>query len=79
MTTTPSPEESARRILAVFKEAAVRPGTIMTQGVFIAPFSEPPWNASDFEQGLKYAIEREWIEPARSHGVRLTPAGFAET
>jgi hypothetical protein len=74
----PTAEASARHILEIFLAHGLRAGDVLQSDSFIAPFSKPGRTVSDFDSGLEYAIDEDWIELVSSHSYRLTAEGFAE-
>jgi len=79
MATLPTPEQSARAILAIFREKSIRPGQILMAGQVNLQFLTSGGTAEDYGAGLTYAGERNWLEAGQG-GVTLvlTDAGFAE-
>ena len=78
MAEAPTAESSARRILQVFLDHNLRAGDVLQSNSFVAPFSKPGWSSGDFDAGLEYAIEEDWIELVSTHSYRLTSEGFTE-
>jgi hypothetical protein len=78
MATLPTPEESARATLAIFKAKGMRPGGILQKAQVHLQFTLDGGKTTDFTAGLKYAVDAGWIE-LRSSGtaLRLTDQGFA--
>ncbi len=77
MATVPTPEDSARAILAIFKSKDVRAGGILMAGQVNLQFLTSGGKAADYEAGGQYAIAHGWIELSSST-MKLTDAGFAE-
>jgi hypothetical protein len=79
MATLPTPEESAKAILAIFKSKNVRAGAILMAGQVNMEFLNDGGKASDYSSGLQYAIDKGWLEHATGGtGLRLTQTGFDE-
>jgi hypothetical protein len=72
----PFAEESAQRILRIFKARDVRAGDTLVWGDLATAFIEDDWKRADFVSGMKYAAEQGLIEILSSDLVKLTPAGF---
>src|ERR1700730_14924403 len=77
MATVPTPE-SARAILSFFKLKDVRPNEMLMAGQVNQEFLTNGGTAADYAEGIKYAIERGWLEPLTNNRFRLTETGFAE-
>jgi hypothetical protein len=77
MATAPTPEDAARRILAIFSSKDRRAGEVVRMNVFQGAFPVDGWRSDDFDAGLEYAVESGWVEMA-SGSLKLTDAGFAE-
>jgi len=76
MPNAPTPEDSAKLILEIFKAHSVQSGEILMGGAVNAQFLSEGGRASDYEAGLRFAIVQGWIkiEPTM---IRLTDDGFA--
>lgn len=76
MPNAPTPEESAKIILEIFKAHSVQSGEILAGGVLNAQFLSEGGRTPDYEAGLRFAIAQGWIkiEPTM---IRLTDDGFA--
>ncbi len=74
--TAPTPEESAKRILAIFSSHHVQSGEILMTGQLNSRFLSGEWRGSDYAVGMTLAVDYGWItlEPTM---VRLTEAGFS--
>ena len=72
----PFAEESAQRILGIFKAREVRAGETLIWSDLAAAFIEDPWQRADFLSGMEYAAEQGLIEMLSSDLVKLTRAGF---
>lgn len=69
-------EESARRILGIFRSHQLRAGqTLMRDQVRKEHLSDGRWQMRDFLAGLQYAIEREWIATPSPNVLRITERG----
>lgn len=79
MATVPSPEESARKILKLFVvHFKGRAGHVLRPNNFNSVLHSYNIRESDFNEGMQYAIEREWIESSQGQSYTLTQAGFDE-
>ena len=80
MAVVPTPEESARLILAIFvNHFKCRPGYVLGLSNFIAVSNQYGLHDEDFKPGMDYAAEKEWVEILwRGHSFRLTQMGFGE-
>ena len=79
MATLPTPEESARAILGIFKATNSRPGDALMAGQANFAFQQAGGTAAEFTAGLEYAVETvHWVEIGQNNTIRLTDAGFAE-
>jgi hypothetical protein len=78
MRTMPTPEESARSILAVFKASGARANEVLMLGTVDQRFlSRPNARTVDFTSGLRHAVDMEWVElTGQGRQLRLTQAGF---
>jgi hypothetical protein len=78
MRTTPTPEESARSILAVFKASGARANQVLMLGAVDQRFlSRPDVRTVDFTSGLRHAVDMGWIElTGQGRQLRLTQTGF---
>ena len=77
MTLRPSSDESAKRILNVFKECSLGEGSLLMPVIFIEPFRHAPWTKIDFQAGLNNALSKGWIK-VESEMLRLTQWGAEE-
>jgi len=60
---TPTPEESARKILSIFAEKNVRVGEILMAGqVNLAFLNDTNFRAEDYTVGANYAQQHGWLE-----------------
>jgi hypothetical protein len=78
MATLPTPEDSARKILAIFKSHNVRPDNVLMAGAVNIAFTKGGRTAAEYTEGLKYAEAKGWIETGPNSSIKLTSAGFAE-
>jgi hypothetical protein len=78
MPDTPTAELCARRILKLFAEQGLRTGDVLEAARFVAPFARLGWTTGDFELGIEYAMDEDWLEQVSAEGWRLTRHGFAE-
>jgi len=85
MTASPTPEQSARGILGIFKSQNCIAGDPLRIDVIKAQFLKNHGNEADYAAGLLYAEDSDWVEvsPApdmQPHDMlKLTAAGFAQT
>jgi len=84
MTVSPTPEQSARAILGIFKSRNCYAGDPLQINLIKAQFLESHGNAADYAAGLMYAEDNFWLEVVPTHDMqrrdtlRLTAAGFAQ-
>jgi hypothetical protein len=78
MAKVPTAEDAARYILKIFILLNARSGDVLRINSFIMPFAKAPWQASDFEPGMEYAIEQGWVVSDSPDSYHLTEDGFAE-
>jgi hypothetical protein len=78
MGTVSTSEEPARAILSFLKLKDVRPNEILLAGQVNQQFLMHGGKAADYAKGIKYAIERGWLEPLTNNRFRLTETGFVE-
>lgn len=78
MATKPTPEESAQAILAIFIDSRCKAGEVLAVQNFRGPWFAEGRTSDEFNQGLLFAIEAEWIELSTPTSYRLTQKGFAE-
>jgi hypothetical protein len=78
MATIPTPEETARELLAILRDDNLRAG----QGMPLPALRSRYGNtrpAQDLEAGLRFATEQGWLKIVNSgFFVRFTEAGFNE-
>jgi hypothetical protein len=85
MTASPTPEQSARAILGIFKSQNCIAGDPLRIDVIKAQFLKNHGNEADYAAGRLYAEDSDWVEvsPApdmQPHEMlKLTAAGFAQT
>jgi hypothetical protein len=73
---TPFAEESAQRVLGIFKTRKVTAGGTLIWSDLAIAFIEDHWQRADFLAGMEYAAEQGLIEMLSSDLVQLTRAGF---
>jgi hypothetical protein len=73
---TPFAEESAQRILGIFRAREVRAGETLIRSDLLSAFIEDGWQRADFLAGMEYAAEQGLIEMLSSNLVKLTRTGF---
>ena len=84
MTASPTPEQSARAILRIFKSQNCIAGDPLGVGFIKAQFLENHGSEADYAAGLLYAEDSDWVEvtPApdtQPHDMlTLTVDGFAQ-
>lgn len=80
MATLPTPEETARNILAIFVEHfKCRSGQVLRINNFSAVWHKRGLAAEDFKPGMKYAVAQGWVEALPTgDAFKLTSTGFAE-
>ena len=85
MTASPTPAQSAKAILGIFKSQNCIAGDPLRIDVIKAQFLKNHGNEADYAAGLLYAEDSDWVEvsPApdmQPHDMlKLTAAGFAQT
>jgi hypothetical protein len=85
MTVSPTPEQSARAILEIFKSRNCYAGDPLQIGYIKTQFLENHGNAADYAAGVIYAEDNGWLEVVLpTHDMqprdtlRLTVVGFAQ-
>jgi len=78
MATIPSPEEFARKILAIFIEFNLRAGECLPQRTLVGIWSNKGLRFDDLNAGIEYAVAQGWIERGENHVYFLTEKGFSE-
>jgi hypothetical protein len=73
MATVPPPEESARAILSFLKLKDVHPNEMVMASQVNRQFLTNGGKAGDYGKGIKYAVERGWLEPLTKDRFRVTP------
>jgi hypothetical protein len=71
MATLPTPEESARVILAIIAEKHVSAGDQLSIGQVYISFLNQGRTGADFIAGMQHAIEQGWIERLSGIMVQL--------
>ena len=86
MTASPTPEQSARGILGIFKSQNCIAGDPLRIDFIIAQFLKTHGSEADYTAGLLYAEDSDWVEVGlvprdmQPHDMlKLTAAGFAQT
>ena len=75
----PTEEESARRILSTFREIGAAVGqTIPTEQLRLGFLGAGKFQANDFEEGAKSALQQGWIGFVGGTGVKLLMPGENE-
>ena len=76
MATPPTPETSARRIIAVMVNTFhSRAGDSLRLNSFLQPFSQEGWRMVDLDEGRRYGAACGWLE-CDATSIRLTDQGF---
>jgi hypothetical protein len=78
MATAPTSEKSARDVLRIFAAKGVRVGESLVRGELGVAFQRAGGINAELLSGLKYAIERQWLEK-NGTGFRLTDTGSSAT
>jgi hypothetical protein len=85
MTASPTPEQSAKAILGIFKSQNCIAGDPLKIDFIKAQFLENHGSEADYAAGLLYAEDSDWVEvvsPQRDmhprDTLRLTADGFAQ-
>lgn len=79
MSSLPTPEDAARRILDIFVKFNTRPQEGLRAPALMGAFNGDLFRNVDLAQGLEYAAEKGWTEyNSRSGFCRLTESGFEE-
>jgi hypothetical protein len=84
MTVSPTPEQSARAILEIFKSRNCYAGDPLQISYIKTQFLENHGNAADYAAGVMYAEDNGWLEVVPTHDMqprdtlRLTVVGFAQ-
>jgi hypothetical protein len=79
MTPSPTPEQSARAILGIFKSQNCYAGAPLMISYIKTHFLETHGSEGNYAAGLMYAEDNGWVEvsPARDM-LTLTAGGFAK-
>jgi hypothetical protein len=72
----PFAEESAQRVLGIFKTRKIRAGETLIWSDLATAFIKDHWQRADFLAGMEYAAEQGLIEMLSSDLVQLTSSGF---
>jgi hypothetical protein len=76
LTTGPTPVEAAKRVVIILTETLHRePGQAVRLDVVQSEFLKDAWALVDFQTGLAYAADHNWVE-LRDREVLLTNQGF---
>lgn len=79
MTTSPTPEQSARAILDIFKSRNCMAGDPLKISYLKTQFLENHGNEADYTAGLLYAEDNGWLEVTPDRDMfTLTDVGFAK-
>lgn len=77
MAAVPTPEESARVILDIFKAHSCRPGQTLKGNVVKSAFLKAGGMPDGYGAALRYAEAQGWLAPVSVTGIKLTDAGFS--
>lgn len=77
MANLPTPEDSARSILAIFKEHNPRPGSALANHQLQLSFTVQFGTPDEYLAGLKHGGDVGRFTPSSRQTVVLTDAGFA--
>jgi hypothetical protein len=84
MTASPTPEQSARAILSIFKSQNCIAGDPLRIGLIKAQFLENHGSEAEYAAGLLYAEDSDWVEVSATPDMQphdvltLTADGFAQ-
>ena len=84
MTASPTPEQSARTILDIFKSRHCYAGDPLQISYIKTQFLENHGSAADYAAGLMYAEDNGWLEVTPTRDMQphdtltLTAVGFAQ-
>jgi len=79
MAQTSTPETAARFILGIaVHQLGLGAGETIPCRSLLLPFSQHPWDSSDLQGGLSFAIQSGWLVPTARDSFRLTDVGFSE-
>jgi len=84
MTVPPTPEQSARAILEIFKSRNCYAGDPLQISYIKTQFLENRGSAAEYTAGFIYAEDNGWLEVTPTHDMQprdtltLTGAGFAQ-
>lgn len=80
MADAPTPEQSARAILAIFAQHNVRAGEILMPGQLNSQFLMQLGSAAEYASGIRYAFDNGWLSPGPTGStIVLTDLGFDQT
>ena len=79
MTTSPTPEQSARAILGIFKSQNCMAGDPLETSYIKTQFLENHGSAADYTAGLLYAEDTGWLEVTpRTRGIAGTTVDLSD-
>jgi len=84
MTASPTPEQSARAILGIFKSQNCIAGDPLRTDFIKAQFLQNHGSEADYAAGLLYAEDRDWVEVSPAPDMhprdmlKLTADGFRQ-
>jgi len=71
----PTPEESGRLVLAIFRYNNIPAGRFLEAGALNSQFIDADGSPADYQAGMKFAVEHGWIN-IEPDIVRLNALGF---
>ena len=71
-------QENAKKILEIYKHFDSKEGDVLRANNFMAVGSSKGWDMKDLQQGLDFAMERNWLEREPTGWLKLTGTGFKE-
>lgn len=79
MASIPTPEESAREILAIFNHFSSRPDEVLQYRSFNSLWLKRGLKNEDLIPGMTFAAQQGWVEVLRNgESLKLTTLGFSE-
>lgn len=76
MTSPPTPADAADHIITVFAGLDQRPGDVLRIRNLAQAFAQPGWRGSDFNLGIEFALQQNWVALVSTTSFRLTEAGY---
>lgn len=79
MAALPSAEDSARVILRIYvSHFNRRPGHVLSLNNFLCTIDKYDLRPEDFNNGLRFAINKGWLSLESESSYKLTESGFSE-